>query len=70
MKMELFGMVADAPATEDLLPGFTLSRFKTAGAEINAAVGGDGPEVPDHCLLFVEIRRRDEQEPPSCPAAS
>src|SRR5688572_30080354 len=45
MEMELFGMVADAPATEDLLPGFTIRRFKTAGAEINAAVGGDGPPL-------------------------
>ena len=36
-------MAADALAADDLLPGFTIRRFKTAGAEINAAVGGDGP---------------------------
>src|SRR3546814_6453356 len=37
-------MDADATVAE-LLPGFTRRRFKTAGAEINAAVGGDGPPL-------------------------
>jgi haloacetate dehalogenase len=38
-------MRADAAATADLLPGFQHRRFTTAGAEINAAVGGDGPPL-------------------------
>src|SRR3546814_17497931 len=38
-------MLADASAAADLLPGFTLRRFTTAGAEINAAVGGEGPPL-------------------------
>jgi len=38
-------MVAEAPAAAELLPGFEQRVFRTAGAEINAAVGGDGPPL-------------------------
>ena len=38
-------MHADAAAKDDLLPGFERRRFTTAGAEINAAVGGEGPPL-------------------------
>jgi haloacetate dehalogenase len=38
-------MVADVPAAAELLPGFQTRRFRTAGAEINAAVGGEGPPL-------------------------
>ena len=38
-------MHADAAAKDALLPGFERRRFTTAGAEINAAVGGEGPPL-------------------------
>jgi haloacetate dehalogenase len=38
-------MVADVSAAAELLPGFQTRRFRTAGAEINAAVGGEGPPL-------------------------
>src|SRR3546814_14573164 len=58
-----FAMDADAPVAE-LLPGFTRRRFKTAGAEINAAVGGDGPPLlllHGNPLNHVSWRRRSEE---------
>ncbi len=35
----------DAAGDAPLLPGFEIRRFQTAGAEINAAVAGEGPPL-------------------------
>src|SRR3546814_4180210 len=51
-----FAMDADATVAE-LLPGFTRRRFKTAGAEINAAVGGDGPRSEEHTSELQSLMR-------------
>jgi haloacetate dehalogenase len=42
----LMGMeTAAGSGVAALMPGFTLRRFQTGGAEIHAAVGGDGPPL-------------------------
>lgn len=38
-------MVVQTSVTAELMPGFQFRRFKTAGAEIHAAIGGDGPPL-------------------------
>src|SRR5690606_21963605 len=38
-------MAVQTSVAAELMPGFAFRRFKTAGAEIHAAIGGDGPPL-------------------------